>query len=109
MVMANQTFNDENKKINTVEKIRGNCPIYKTGGKIVINKFYKKPKYSLNVCIHAFAAMTTLLSAVLYGTSALELGMGSEEDVDYLQCPDPGPPYTKGETFLFKLKRGATK
>jgi uncharacterized repeat protein (TIGR04076 family) len=53
--------------------------------------------------------MTTFLSAFLHGTSALELGIGSEEDVGYLQCPDPGPPYTKGGTVLFKLKRVATK
>jgi uncharacterized repeat protein (TIGR04076 family) len=95
--------------ILTVEKIIGNCPIYKTGDKIVINKFYIKSKDSQNICIHAFAAMTTLLSAFLHGTSALELDIGSEEEVGYLQCPDPGPPYTKGGTVLFKLKRVETK
>jgi hypothetical protein len=30
--------------IITVEKIRGNYPIYKTGDKILINNFYMKSK-----------------------------------------------------------------
>jgi uncharacterized repeat protein (TIGR04076 family) len=95
--------------IVTVEKIRGICPVYKNGDKIVINDFYVKTRDSQNICIHAFAAMTTLLSAFLNGTSALKLGIGSEEDYGFLQCPDPGPPYTKGGTVLFKLKRVAPK
>jgi uncharacterized repeat protein (TIGR04076 family) len=95
--------------IVSVEKIRGNYPMYKTGDKIVIDKFYIKTKDSHKICIHAFAATTTLLSPFLHGTSAIELGIGSEEDVGYLQCPDPGPPHTKGGTVLFKLKRVVTK
>ena len=95
--------------IITVEKIRGNCPIYKTGDKIVINEFYIKSNDSQNICIHAFAAMTTLLSAFLHGISATELGIGSQENIGYIQCPDPGPPCTKGGTVLFKLKREPTK
>jgi len=91
--------------IITVEKIRGNCPIYKTGDKIVINEFCINSKDSQNICIHAFAAMTTLLSAFLHGASAKELGIGSQENIGYIQCPDPGPPCTKGGTVLFKLKR----
>lgn len=97
------------KIVITVEKIIGNCPIYKRGDKIVINKFYIRTKDSQNICIHAFAAMTTLLSAFLQGNSASELGIGFEKDVGYLQCPDRGPPYTEGGTVLFKLERVATK
>ena len=91
----------KNQIIISVEKIRGNCPIYKTGDKIVIDEFYINSNKSQNICIHAFAAMTTLLSAFLHGTSAKELGIGSEENIGYIQCPDPGPPYTKGGTVLF--------
>lgn len=95
--------------IITVEKIRGNYPIYKTGDKIVINNFYIKSEDLQNICIHTFAAITTLLSAFLHGTSTLELGVGHEEDAGFLQCPDPSPPYTKGGTILFKPKWVATK
>jgi len=51
--------------------------------------------------------MSTLLLALLYGTFAIELGIGVEPDVGYVQCPDPGPPCTKGGTVIFELKRGA--
>jgi len=51
--------------------------------------------------------MTTLLSAFLHGTSAKELGIGVEPDLGYVQCPDPGPPCTKGGTVIFELKREA--
>jgi hypothetical protein len=49
--------------------------------------------------------MVALLSAFAHGYSAKELGIGSEENTGYLQCPDPGPPYTHGGTVLFEIKR----
>ena len=66
-----------------------------------------KSDESNDLCIHAFAAMSTLLSAFLHGTSAKELGIGVEPDVGYVQCPDPGQPCTKGGTVIFELKREA--
>ena len=93
----------------TVEEIKGRCPIYKKGDKITVENFYVKSQDSQNICLHAFAAMTTLLSAFLHGSSAAELGIGSDENVGYIQCPDPGPPCTKGGTVLFMLKREPSK
>lgn len=95
--------------IITVERIRGHCPIYKIGDTITIEKFYINAKNSQNICIHAFAAMTTLLSAFLHGASATELGIGSQENTGYIQCPDPGPPCTKGGNVLFKLEKEKRK
>ena len=94
--------------ITSVEEIRGNCPIYKTRDKITIDEFYIKSNNSQNISIHAFVAMTTMLSAFIRGSSASELGIDSEKNVGYLQCPDPGPPCSKGGTVLFKLKREPT-
>ena len=74
-----------------------------------MDNYYIKSKDSQNVCILAFATMATLISAFLHGASALDLGIGSEEDAGYLQCPDPGPPSTPGGTVLFNLKWVATK
>ena len=91
--------------IITVKEIRGHCPIYKVGDKILIEKFYINSKNSQNICIHALSSMLTLLSSFLHGSSAVELGIGSQENIGYLQCPDPGSPYTKGGTVLFELKR----
>jgi len=88
-----------------VKKVSGFCPLYKPGDRIVIREFYIDSKHSKNVCIHFLSAAFTLLSAFIHGASAIELGIGNREDVGYLQCPDPGPPYTKGGTVVLELRR----
>ena len=90
--------------INAIE-IRGECPVYKMGDEIIIEGFYIKSGESANVCMHAFSAMQTLLSAFMHGSSAKDLGIGTEKDIGYLRCPDPGSPYTLGGTVTFRLKR----
>lgn len=79
--------------------------MYRIGDEIIIDKFYINAGESKNVCMHAFSAMSTLLSAFVHGSSATELGIGAEENTGYLQCPDPGPPHTKGGTVLFEIRR----
>jgi len=43
------------------------------------------------------------------GVSAKTLGIGEEDDIGYIQCPDPGKPYTKGGTVIFELRRTSVK
>lgn len=93
----------------TVKDVKGCCPIYKVGDRMVFEDFYLRSRDSENVCIHALSAMLSLLSPFLRGCSAVELGIGSEEDVGYLQCPDPGPPYTRGGVVTFELRQEAIK
>jgi len=91
--------------IIVVKAIKGSCPVYHIGDKIILNGYYIDSKISSNVCMHAFSAMLTLLSAFAHGASAIDLGIGEKEDLGYLECPDPGPPHTKGGTVLFELRR----
>ncbi|MGB9630959.1 MAG: TIGR04076 family protein [Candidatus Methanodesulfokora sp.] len=91
------------------KEVRGFCPIYKKGDKIVLNRFYIDVASSKDICIHMFSAFLTILSAFAHGSSAVDLGIGSLEDVGYLQCPDPGPPYTRGGTVVFELRRELIK
>lgn len=93
----------------TVKEVRDYCPIYKVGDKIFVKKFYIESKNSQNICIHAFAAISTLLSAFLHGSSAIHLGISAQENIGFLQCPDCGPPYTRGGTVIFELKRELIK
>lgn len=88
-----------------VKDVRGFCPLYKLGDKIIFKEFYIDSKRSENICIHLLSAASTLLSAFMHGVSAVELGIGNREDVGYLQCPDPGTLYTKGGTVVFELRR----
>ncbi len=88
-----------------VEEVRGNCAAgYKKGDKFVVKGFYIEPKEA-RICIHALTGMMSLLSPFLHGVSAKDLGIGDKDDVGFLQCPDPGKPYTCGGTVVFKLYR----
>mgnify|MGYP000288814880 CR=1 FL=1 len=88
-----------------VKEVRGRCPVYKPGDRIVVERFYIKCGESKDVCLHALCAMSTLLSSFMRGYSARSLGIGLRDNVGYLQCPDPGSPYTCGGTVVFELRR----
>ena len=88
-----------------VREVRGRCPLYREGDVIVLRGFYIDSKRSAPVCMHAFLAMSSLLSAFSHGTDATDLGIGKEKDIGYLQCPDPGPPCTTGGTVVFEVVR----
>lgn len=96
------------KVLISVVEIRGHCPIYRVGDEILLEGFYIVSSTSANICIHALTSLMSLLSAFSHGSSARDLGIGSEDNEGYLQCPDPGPPYTKGGTVVFRLKRLGT-
>lgn len=89
----------------SVKEVRGKCPLYQVGDKMVVDNFYINTQESNDVCVHAFSAMLSLLSAFAHGSSAVLLGIGRTDDIGYLQCPDPGAPYTDGGTVLFELRR----
>lgn len=86
------------------KEIRGHCPVYREGDKMILNKYYIESKNSSNICIHALTAMSTLLSAFAHGCSAIDLGIGSDENVGFLQCPDPGI-CNGGGTVIFEIRK----
>ncbi len=94
-----------NRLIITVKEIRGNCPVFKIGDKMI----FDEPKIILDetdaFCVHALSSMLSMLVALSRGTSFKELGLSREkDDAGYIQCPDPGPPYTLGGTVIFEVK-----
>lgn len=95
--------------IAKVERVNGHCPIYKVGDKIVFENFYLCSRKSADICLHALGSMTSLVSPFLHGSSAVELGIGQKENTGYMQCPDPGQPYTQGGTVIFELSREPMK
>ena len=89
-----------------VEKIIGNCAAgYNPGDYFEVELFYIRPRQNVKVCLHALSAMLTLLMPFLKGIPADKLGIGKEADIGYIQCPDPGSPYTCGGTVIFRLER----
>ena len=90
----------------TVKEVKGKCALgYKTGDMFIIEQYYIEPVKQTRICLHALSSMLTLISPFLKGIPGKDLGIGKEEDVGYVQCPDPGPPYTCGGTVVFELKR----
>ena len=51
------------------------------------------------ICGYAFGCLLPVAFAVRLGVNLGELGLNNR----LWQCPDPGPPYTKGGTVLFEV------
>lgn len=91
-----------------VKEVRGYCVIsYRPSDRFVVEKYYIHNNQEKPICLHALSSMLTLLTPFLKGISAKDLGMGSEDDLGYVQCPDAGKPHTRGGTVVFELKRVA--
>jgi uncharacterized repeat protein (TIGR04076 family) len=93
----------------TVKKIRGKCPVFKVGDRITIEGPNVIPEKTDALCVHALGSMLSTAIALGRGVGFKELGLAKEEgNVGYIQCLDPGPPYTPGGTVIFEI-RGEAK
>ena len=93
----------------TVKKIRGKCPVFKVGDRITIESPNVIPEKTDALCVHALGSMLSTAIALGKGIGFKELGLAKEEgNVGYIQCLDPGPPYTPGGTVIFEI-RGEAK
>ncbi len=91
-------------------KIKGECPVYKVGDKITIDG----PKILLDktdaVCVHALSTLLHYVVALEGGADPVKLGLSKDREHAYMQCVDPGKPYTEGGTVIFECRKieGAT-
>jgi uncharacterized repeat protein (TIGR04076 family) len=90
-----------------VVEVRGYCPVYKVGDKIVIDD----PEIVLDetdaLCTHALSSLLHYVLALERGADSVELGLSKLDDREhaYIQCLDPGDPYTHGGTVVFKVRK----
>ncbi len=90
----------------TVKEVRGRCPVHKVGDKIIVEVPKIDTSNTDTLCVHALGPLLSMLTALSRGVSFKDLGLATEEgDVGYVQCLDPGPPYTAGGTVLFEIRR----
>ena len=88
-------------------EVRGKCPVYKVGDKIVV----EDPEIVLEktdaLCTHALSSLLHYTLALEHGADPVVLGLTKPEDREhaYIQCVDPGSPYTGGGIVVFKIKR----
>jgi uncharacterized repeat protein (TIGR04076 family) len=87
-------------------EIRGNCPIHKVGDKIIVDD----PRIMLEktdaLCTHALSSLLHYVLILESGANPVQLGLSKTDDKNhaYIQCVDPGEPYTDGGTVIFKVK-----
>jgi uncharacterized repeat protein (TIGR04076 family) len=100
--------NTIHRLIITVKEIQGKCPVFKVGDRIVIEGPKIVPEETDALCVHALGSMLSIVIALGRGVSFKELGLAMKEgDVGYVQCLDPGPPYTSGGTVIFEIRKEA--
>ena len=87
-----------------VREIRSKYPVYKVGDKIVIDD----PQIVLDktdaLCTHALSTLLHYVTILEYDWCPVKLGLTTPEDPGhaYMQCVDPGEPYTGGGTVVFE-------
>ena len=88
-----------------VKEIRGNCVVFKGGEKIVIEGPELNLKETDKVCIHALPPLLHYVVALREGVDPVKLGLAKEGNnaYAYIQCVDPGKPYTNGGTVIFEV------
>jgi uncharacterized repeat protein (TIGR04076 family) len=59
------------------------------------------------LCTHALSSLLHYVIALEEGADPVKLGLSKPEDREhaYIQCVDPGKPYTNGGTVIFKCRR----
>lgn len=86
-------------------EIRGKCPVYKVGDAMRI----EGPKIVLDntdaICVHAFSTLLHYVVALEEGADPVKLGLSRDSACAYMQCVDPGQPYTEGGTVVFECRR----
>ncbi len=99
--------NKKCKVVVRVRAIRGHCPIFTKGDTFSIEKgFSLKAGEKSVLCDHAFVNILHWILPLSRGVSLYSLGLTTEPagDTAYLQCADPGEPYTNGGTVTFELQ-----
>ena len=90
-----------------VVEVRGYCPVHKVGDKIVIDD----PKIVLektdSLCTHALSSLLHYVLVLESGADRVRLGLSKPDDKEnaYIQCLDPGEPYTSGGTVIFRIRK----
>lgn len=87
--------------------MRGHCPVYKVGDKITIDDPEIVLEKTNALCTHALSSLLHYIVALERGADPVELGLSKPKDQEhaYIQCVDPGEPYTKGGTVIFKIRK----
>jgi len=89
-----------------VKEIKGYCPVYKLGDRIVLDEGYKlNLKDTDRVCMHSLSSILPYYNALFHGVDPRELGLSRDKNRAFIQCLDPCQ-HTGGGTVIFEIERG---
>lgn len=90
-----------------VHEIRGRCPVYKVGDRMLIDDPRILGDETDAICTHALSSLLHYVLALEEGVDPVKLGLSKPEDRQhaYIQCLDPGKPYTDGGTVIFRCSK----
>jgi uncharacterized repeat protein (TIGR04076 family) len=86
-------------------EIRGTCPVYKVGDRMVIDGARIRLDQTDAICVHALSTLLHYVVALDEGADPVKLGLSKDREYAYMQCVDPGEPYTTGGTVIFVCRR----
>ena len=89
-----------------VEEIRGRCPVYKKGDRMVFRGGFNLDLEETDaLCSHTMGSLIPFMQSLGRGVPPSELGLAKEGEDAFINCPDPGEPYTGGGTVTFRVRR----
>lgn len=86
-------------------EIRGKCPVHKVGDRIVVDRASIVLDKTDALCVHALSTLLHYVVALDEGADPVKLGLSKNKEYAYMQCVDPGAPYTEGGTVIFECRR----
>ena len=90
-----------------VHEIRERCPVYKVGDRMLIDGPRILVDKTDAICTHALSSLLHYVLVLDEGVDPVKLGLSKPDDRQhaYIQCVDPGKPYTDGGTVIFRCGR----
>ena len=86
-----------------VEEIKGNCPVYRRGDRIVLDEGYRlNLEETDNLCLHSLSSILPYYNALFKGIHPKKMGLSRGGNKAYVQCLDPCT-YTGGGTVIFGI------
>lgn len=86
-------------------QIKGYCPVYKVGDKMTIDGAKILLDKTDAICVHALSTLLHYVVVLDEGADPVKLGLSKDKEHAYMQCVDPGKPYTEGGTVIFDCYR----
>lgn len=91
------------KLLIEVTDIKGQCPVYAVGDRIVVDDGYRvNLKETDAICLHSLASLMPYYVALSRGVDPAGLGLVGEDGRTYVQCLDPAE-ITGGGTVTFVI------